>query len=125
MAVDRLRPPGGDRRHRRRSSAPCSRRYPTSDGDPEEVAARHTLVDGLLVLLVVALVGGLLAVGQALARHHAAGAADQQLEAELGLTRAERVLARLLPGLVGAAIAGGPRRRRRRWRPARSSRWAR
>jgi len=79
---------------------------PTSDGDPEEVAARHTLVDGLLVLLVVALVGGLLAVTQALARHHGLGAADQQLEAELGLTRAERVLARLLPALVGAAIAG-------------------
>lgn len=79
---------------------------PSSDGDPEEVAARHTLVDGLLVLLVVALVSGLLAVGQALARHHANGAADQQLEAELGLTRAERVLARLLPALVGAGLAG-------------------
>jgi hypothetical protein len=94
---------------------------PTSDGDPEEVAARHTLVDGLLVLLVVALVCGLLAVTQALARHHGLGAADQQLEAELGMTRAERVLARLLPALVGAAIAGvlaaaGG------WRPARSSR---
>lgn len=79
---------------------------PTSDGDPEEVAARHTLVDGLLVLLVVALVGGLLAVTQALARHHGLGAADQELEAELGLTRAERVLARLLPALAGALIAG-------------------
>ena len=51
------------------------------------------------------LVGGLLAVGQALARHHAAGAADQELEAALGLTRAERVAARLLPALLGAAIA--------------------
>jgi hypothetical protein len=79
---------------------------PTSDGDPEEVAARHTLVDGLLVLLVVALVGGLLAVAQALARHHALGAADQQVEAELGLTRGERVLARLLPAAAGAAVAG-------------------
>jgi hypothetical protein len=79
---------------------------PTSDPDPEEVAARHTLVDGLLVLLAVALVGGLLAVGQGLARHHAVGAVDQQLEAELGMTRAERVLARLLPATLGAALAG-------------------
>ena len=86
---------------------------PTSDGDPEEVAARHTLVDGLLVLLVVALIGGLLAVTQALARHHGLGAADQQLEAELGLTRAERVLARLLPALVGARDRRRPGRRRR------------
>ena len=80
--------------------------YPTSDRDTDEVAARHTLVAGLLVLLAVALLGGLLAVGQALARHHAAGAGDQELEAVLGLTRGERVLARLLPATVGAAFAG-------------------
>jgi hypothetical protein len=79
---------------------------PSSDPDPEEVAARRTLVDGLLVLLAVALGGGLLAVGQGLARHHAAGAADQQLEAQLGLTRAERVLARLLPASLMALVAG-------------------
>ena len=69
-------------------------------------AARHTLVTGLIVFLVIAAAGGLLAIGQALSRHHAAGAADQELEAALGLTRAERVLARMGPALLGASIAG-------------------
>ena len=79
--------------------------YPTTDDDPAVRAARHTLVTGLLVFLVIAAAGGLLAVGQALSRHHAAGAADQELEAALGLTRAERVLARTAPALLGATIS--------------------
>ena len=44
------RPAGRDRRHRPGVRHPAVRATPTSDGDPEEVAARHTLVDGLLVL---------------------------------------------------------------------------
>jgi hypothetical protein len=63
------------------------------------------LVGGLAVFVVVAAVAGLLAIGQGLARHHGAGAEEQRIEAALGLTRAERVLARLLPALLGAAIA--------------------
>ena len=78
--------------------------FPTTDDDPAVRAARHTLVTGLIVFLLIAAAGGLLAVGQALSRHHAAGAADQDLEAALGLTRAERVLARMGPALLGAAI---------------------
>ena len=68
-------------------------------------AATSTLVGGQLVFIVLALLGGLLAVGQGLSRHHAAGSAEQQIEAALGLTRGERVLARVGPGLLGAAVA--------------------
>ena len=79
--------------------------YPTSETDPEVTAATSTLVGGQLVFIVLALLGGLLAVGQGLSRHHAAGSGDQQIEAALGLTRGERVLARVGPGLLGAGVA--------------------
>jgi len=81
--------------------------YPTSETDPEVTAATSTLVGGQLVFIVLAVLGGLLAVGQGLSRHHAAGAGEQQIEAALGLTRGERVLARVGPGLLGAAVAAG------------------
>ena len=81
--------------------------YPTSETDPEVTAAESTLVGGQLVFIVLAVLGGLLAVGQGLSRHHAAGSGDQQIEATLGLTRGERVLARVGPGLLGAAVAAG------------------
>jgi putative ABC transport system permease protein len=81
--------------------------YPTSETDPEVTAATSTLVGGQLVFIGLAVLGGLLALGQGLARHHAAGAADQGIEAALGLTRGERVLARVLPATLGAAVAAG------------------
>jgi putative ABC transport system permease protein len=81
--------------------------YPTSETDPEVTAATSTLVGGQLVFIVLAVLGGLLAIGQGLSRHHAAGAGEQQIEAALGLTRGERVLARVGPGLLGAAVAAG------------------
>ncbi|HEX6937175.1 MAG TPA: FtsX-like permease family protein [Actinomycetes bacterium] len=80
-------------------------RFPTSQTDPEVTAAAGTLVAGQLVFIGLALLGGALALGQGLSRHHAAGAHDQRVEAALGLTRGERVLARLLPATLGAAIA--------------------
>lgn len=79
--------------------------YPTSQTDPEVTAAISTLVAGQLVFIALAIVGGVLALGQGLARHHSAGAVDQRVEAALGLTRGERVVARLLPATLGAAIA--------------------
>jgi putative ABC transport system permease protein len=79
--------------------------YPTSETDPEVTAATSTLVGGQLVFIGLALLGGLLALGQGLARHHAVGAVDQGIEAALGLTRGERVLARVLPAILGAAVA--------------------
>ena len=80
--------------------------YPTSTPDPDEEAARHTVVYGLLLVLAVVVGAGTASVGQALARHHLAGSRDQHLEAELGMTRAERVLARALPSLLVAGVAG-------------------
>ena len=79
--------------------------YPTSQTDPEVTAAISTLVAGQVVFIALALLGGLLAVGQGLSRHHAAGSGEQQIEAALGLTRGERVLARVLPALLGATVA--------------------
>ena len=79
--------------------------YPTSETDPEVTAATSTLVGGQLVFIVLAVLGGLLAIGQGLSRHHAAGSGEQQIEAALGLTRGERVLARVGPALLGAAVA--------------------
>jgi hypothetical protein len=79
--------------------------YPTSQTDPEVSAAIDTLSAGLLAFVGLALVGGLLALGQGLARHAAAGARDQGIEAALGLTRAERVLARVVPATGAAAVA--------------------
>jgi len=81
--------------------------YPTSETDPEVTAATSTLVGGQLVFIVLAVLGGLLAVGQGLSRHHAAGSGEQQIEAALGLTRGERVLARVGPALLGAGVAAG------------------
>ena len=80
--------------------------YPTSEEDPRVTTATSTLVAGQLVFVVLAVLGGLLAVGQGLGRHHGQGAGEQQVEAALGLTRAERVWARVLPALLGAAVAG-------------------
>ena len=79
--------------------------YPTSETDPEVTAATSTLVGGQLVFIALAVLGGLLALGQGLARHHAAGSVDQEIEAALGLTRGERVLARVVPATVGAVVA--------------------
>jgi hypothetical protein len=79
--------------------------YPTSESDPEVTAATSTLVGGQLVFIVLAVLGGLLAIGQGLSRHHAAGSGEQQIEAALGLTRGERVLARVGPALLGAGVA--------------------
>jgi hypothetical protein len=71
-------------------------------------AASSVLVLGLLAFLVVGGVVGLVAAGQALTRHHGAGAEAQRIEAALGLTAAERAAARLLvlaPGIALAALA--------------------
>ena len=97
---------------------------PTAEQSTYSATAR-VLVAGQVVLAVGVALAGLVAVGQAFGRHHAARAGDQRVESALGMTTTERVLARLL-----AAGAGRPGRRRRRpppggsWR-ARSSRSAR
>lgn len=69
-------------------------------------ATAGVLVGGLAVLAAVGAAAGLVALVQALARHHEAGAAEQRVEAALGLTPGERVLARVAAAGVAAAIAG-------------------
>lgn len=79
--------------------------FPQRSEDPKVRTAQRVLVAGLGVFVVVALLAGLLAVGQGLSRHAAASAAEQRIEAALGLTSVERVLARTVPAATGAALA--------------------
>lgn len=80
---------------------------PTTDTDPAVLTAERVLTTGLAVVAVVLAGGALVVVGQALARQHAAGRAAQQVESALGLTAGERLAARLLAALPGAALAAG------------------
>ncbi|RKS80530.1 ABC-type lipoprotein release transport system permease subunit [Motilibacter peucedani] len=79
---------------------------PESTDDPSVAAAQRAAAVGLGTFAAVALLAGLLATWQGLARHWAAGGEDQRVEAALGLTAGERALARTLPALAGAAAAG-------------------
>jgi hypothetical protein len=85
---------------------PLQALFPQRTEDPKVRTALHVLVAGLGVFVLVAVLAGLLATGQSFARHHAAGAAEQRIEAALGLTTGERVLARTLPAVTGALVAG-------------------
>jgi hypothetical protein len=80
--------------------------FPTSEPDPAVHTAEQVLVAGLAVFGTVVALGGLLIVGQGLARHHAARREAQWIEQALGLTAVERVAARVLVGVLGAALAG-------------------
>jgi putative ABC transport system permease protein len=80
--------------------------FPTAEVDPAVRTAERVLVGGLAVFGVVLALGGLLVVGQGLLRHHAGRRATQQIELALGMTRAERLAARVLAASVGAAVAG-------------------
>lgn len=75
-------------------------------GTADARASARVLVGGLTATVMVSVVAGLLAVGQALSRHHSASAPAQAVEAALGLTRRERTLARLVPALPAALVAG-------------------
>ena len=81
--------------------------YPTAAVSPQVDAARGVLGGGLLLFAVIAAAAGLLVTTQALARHAAAHAGDQRIESALGVVRAERVAARLLPALSTVVIAAG------------------
>ena len=63
----------------------------------------------MLLALSTAVVGGV-AVTQALARHHTATARAREVEQALGMTRAQQTSARLLSGLLPAALATRSRR---------------
>lgn len=68
-------------------------------------ATAGALVTGLVVFAAVAGAVGLVVVGQAFARYHAATAHEQQIESSLGLTRFERAGARALAATPAAALA--------------------
>lgn len=78
---------------------------PLAAGTDDAARSARVLVGGLVVAALVSMVAGLFGLGQALARHHAASAVDQAVEAALGMTRIERVMARLVPTLVTAVVA--------------------
>jgi putative ABC transport system permease protein len=68
-------------------------------------ATARVLVGGLVLCAVVAALVGLLLLGQALGRRFEGEAADQAVEAALGLTPGERAMGRVLPGLLAAGVA--------------------
>jgi len=80
--------------------------FPTSGVDPTVRAAQVVLLVGLVVFGVVVGLGGLLVVSQGLLRHHGNRRHVQRIERALGMTLAERAVARVLAGAVGAAAAG-------------------
>jgi hypothetical protein len=80
--------------------------FPTSGVDPTVHAAQVVLVAGLSVFGVVVGLGGLLVVAQGLMRHHGERRDAQRIERALGLTLAERAVARVLAGSLGASVAG-------------------
>ena len=79
--------------------------FPARAEDPKVRTAQRVLVAGLGVFVLVAGLAGLIATSQSLSRHHAAGAGEQRIEAALGLTTLERVLARAVPAVLGGAVA--------------------
>lgn len=85
--------------------APVEVTAPTGDRASVAASAR-VLVVGLALFAAVASVTGLVAVTQALVRHHDAGAGAQRVESALGLTAGERALARVA-ALVPTALAAG------------------
>ncbi|MET0324081.1 MAG: ABC transporter permease [Ilumatobacteraceae bacterium] len=79
---------------------------PTAEQSTYSATAR-VLVAGQVVLAVGVALAGLMAVGQAFGRHHAARAGDQRVESALGMTTTERVLARLLAAAPAVIVAAG------------------
>ena len=85
----------------------------TTPADARRDAADATgvLVTGLLAFAVAAGVAGVVALAQAMGRHHDRRAVDRPVYAALGLTSAQRVAAAVVPGalagLVAAAVAAG------------------
>jgi putative ABC transport system permease protein len=66
--------------------------------------AERVLVTALGIFAAACAAAGLVALGQAFARHHAASSQVQRVEAALGLTAGERTAARVLPSLLTAVV---------------------
>ncbi|EIV94476.1 FtsX-like permease family protein [Frankia sp. QA3] len=79
---------------------------PAAEPDTSAAAARRVLVTGLTVFGLVVGLAGLVTTAQVFARHHAATAHAQRIEAVLGLSPAGRVGARVLAAGPAALLAG-------------------
>ncbi|MFT3855527.1 MAG: ABC transporter permease [Ilumatobacteraceae bacterium] len=76
------------------------------DGTDRLIRAAHVLFAGLIAAVVVAALAVAAGLAQAWSRHHGATTTTQRVESALGLASAPRVLARVVPALPAAAIAG-------------------
>ncbi|MDQ3887487.1 MAG: ABC transporter permease, partial [Actinomycetota bacterium] len=75
---------------------------PRQQEDALVAPIRVVTVTGLVLAAIAAGATTVFLLGQALARHHGTGAVDQRIEEALGMTRAERTIARVLPTGLGA-----------------------
>lgn len=78
--------------------------FPGQQEDALVAPVRSVIVTGLVIAAIAAGAATVLLLGQALVRHHGAGAVDQRIEEALGMTRAERTAARALPTGLGAVL---------------------
>lgn len=78
--------------------------FPRQQEDALVAPVRGVIVTGLALAAITAGIATILLLGQALARHHRAGAVDQRIEEALGMTLAERTIARTLPAGLGAVL---------------------
>ena len=77
----------------------------TSESRGEVATTSGALVTGLLVFALVAGIAGMIVIGQAFARYHAATATDQQTESALGLSPGQRAGSRALAAALSALLA--------------------
>lgn len=78
--------------------------FPGQQEDAIVAPVRGVIVTGLLLAVGVAGAATVVLLGQALARHHGAGAVDQRIEEALGMTLAERTAVRALSTGLGAVL---------------------
>jgi ABC-type lipoprotein release transport system permease subunit len=86
------------------SFQPYEEAFP-GDGNASAADTARVLVAGVAVFAIVGGLVGLFAVTQGFARHHASGAARQQVEAAIGLTPFDRTIGRVIPAALAAGIA--------------------
>jgi hypothetical protein len=80
--------------------------HPETDSDPRVAATRRVVVTGLVVFIVAVAITGLATAAVAFRRHYDRRAAEQRIEAVLGLPAGGRVAARMLAALPAALLAG-------------------
>jgi putative ABC transport system permease protein len=102
-AVNRLADPTGDAAADDFALVGATR---PRDGTDNLIHSSRVLIAGLIAAVAVAGLAVAAALAQAWSRHHGAAAGTQRVEAALGLTSGQRVLARVLPAAAAAVLAG-------------------